>query len=101
HKLKNSCGFELTTSLNLNSFQLLEPHFKATFTERNIKAGFKGAGLVLYDPERVISCFDLRLRAPIPPLPQDTNWISKPPQNPDELQSQTNHIQSKIVQHQN
>jgi hypothetical protein len=36
--------------------------FKAIFTKQNIKAGFKVAGLVLYDLERVISCLDLRLR---------------------------------------
>jgi hypothetical protein len=74
--------------------------FKATFTEQNIKAGFRGAGLIPYDPERVISCLDLRLKTPTPP-PQDINWVSKTPQNPDELKSQTEHIQSRIVQHQN
>ena len=64
--------------------------FKA-FTEQNIKAGFRATGLVLYNPERVISCLDLRLRTPTPPL-QDTNWVSKTPQNPDELRRQTEHI---------
>jgi hypothetical protein len=73
--------------------------FKA-FTEQNIQAGFRAAGLVPYDPERVISCLDLRLRTPTPP-PQDINWVSKTPQNPDELKNQTEHIQSRIRQHQN
>jgi hypothetical protein len=73
--------------------------FIATFTEQNIKAGFRGAGIVPYNPERVISCLDIRLRTPTPP-PQDTNWISKTPQNPDELKNQAEHIQSRIIQHQ-
>jgi hypothetical protein len=41
--------------------------FKATFTEKNIKAGFRGTGLVPYDPERVVSCLDLRLKTLTPP----------------------------------
>src|ERR1700722_5750965 len=74
--------------------------FKA-FTEQNIKARFRATGLVPYNPERVISCLDLRLRTPTPPPSQDTNWISKTPQNLDELKRQTKHIQSRITQHQN
>src|ERR1700722_14740076 len=73
--------------------------FKA-FTEQNIKAGFRATGLVPYNPERVISCLDLRLRTPTPPL-QGVSWVSKTPQNQDELRSQTEHIQSRIIQHQN
>src|SRR5580704_2618045 len=72
--------------------------FKA-FTEQNIKAGFRATGLVPYNPERVISCLNLRLRTPTPP-PQDINWVSKTPQNSNELKSQTEHIQSRIVRHQ-
>jgi hypothetical protein len=57
--------------LPLNRFEFL-PAFKqvlkATFTKQNIKAGFRGAGLVPYDLERVISCLDLRLRTLTLPL---------------------------------
>jgi DDE superfamily endonuclease len=65
--------------------------FKTVFTEQNIQAGFRGAGLVPYNPERVISCLDLRLKTPTPP-PRDTNWTSKTPQNLDKLKNQTQHI---------
>ena len=41
--------------------------FKAAFTKQNIKAGFRAIGLVPYNPERVISCLDLRLRTLTPP----------------------------------
>jgi hypothetical protein len=46
------------------------PAFRAAFqtslTESNIQGGFRGAGIVLFDPERVISTLDLKLRTPTP-----------------------------------
>jgi hypothetical protein len=41
--------------------------FQATFTERNIKEGFKGAGITPFNPENVISKLDVQLRTPTPP----------------------------------
>ena len=41
--------------------------FFASITERNIQGGFAGAGLVPFDPERVLSKLDVKLRTPIPP----------------------------------
>jgi DDE superfamily endonuclease/Tc5 transposase DNA-binding domain len=106
--MKTSYGFQIEKFMRfrINHITKLEflpafgQAFTASFTEKNIKAGFKAAGLVPYNPERVISCLDLRLKTPTPP-PQDINWVSKTPQNADELKSQTEHIQSKIVRHQN
>jgi len=98
------CQIEKLMRLRINHITKLEfmpafgQAFKA-FTEQNIQAGFRATGLVPYNPERVISCLDLWLRTPTPLL-QDTHWISKTPQNPDELKSQTEHIQSRILQHQ-
>jgi hypothetical protein len=68
--------------------------FKAAFTKQNIKAGFMAIGLVPYNPERVISSLDLRLKTLTPPslLQNAVNWISKTPQNPDEVKRQTEHI---------
>jgi hypothetical protein len=108
--MKTAYGFQIEKlmRLRINHITKLEflpafgQAFKAAFNEQNIKAGFKGAGLVPYSPENVLSHFDLRLRTPTPsPLPQDTNWVSQTPQNPNELQSQTRHIQSRIARHQN
>jgi hypothetical protein len=36
--------------------------FLTSITGRNIQSGFAGAGLVLYDPERVLSKLDIKLR---------------------------------------
>jgi len=107
--MKTAYGFQIEKlmRLRINHITKLEflpafgQAFKATFTERNITAGFRAAGLVPYSPENVLSHLDLRLRTPTPPLPQDTNWVSKTPQNPDEIQSQTKHIQSRVARHQN
>lgn len=35
-------------------------------TEKNIKGGFKGAGLVPFDPESVVSKLDVQLWTPTP-----------------------------------
>jgi len=59
--------------------------FKAAFTEQNIKSGFRATGLVLYDPENVLSHLDLRLKTPTPLLIEELNWTSKTPQNATEL----------------
>ncbi|KAH7471636.1 hypothetical protein FOMA001_g13611 [Fusarium oxysporum f. sp. matthiolae] len=40
--------------------------FQATMTEANIKAGFRGAGLVPLDPESVVSKLDVQARTPTP-----------------------------------
>jgi hypothetical protein len=40
--------------------------FFASMTEKNIQGGFTGAGLIPYDPERVISKLDVKLRIPTP-----------------------------------
>ena len=42
--------------------------FFTSFTDKNIQGAFAGAGLIPYDPERVISKMDIRLRTPTPPI---------------------------------
>jgi hypothetical protein len=38
--------------------------YKLTFTKQNARAGFKGAGLVLFNLEAVLLKLDMRLRTP-------------------------------------
>jgi len=40
--------------------------FFASLMEKNICGGFVGAGLILYDLERVLSKLDIKLRTPTP-----------------------------------
>jgi hypothetical protein len=65
--------------------------FFASMTEKNIQGGFAGAGLVPYDPERVICKLDVKLRTPTPlnsraGTPQP--WVFQTPHNPREATSQ-------------
>ncbi|KAF5269036.1 hypothetical protein FOXYS1_31 [Fusarium oxysporum] len=63
-------------------FQAFYTAFKATFTESNIRGGFRGAGLAPFDPEAVISKLDVQLRTPTPPeeaTEPSTPWASKTP----------------------
>jgi hypothetical protein len=78
--------------------------FFASITEKNVRSGFAGAGLIPYDPERVVSKLDVRLRTPTPPnSPPGTAlpWVSKTPQNPIEATSQSELIKARISTHQN
>lgn len=80
------------------------PAFKAAFenaiTKENICGGFRGTGLIPYDPNAVLSQLEVRLRTPTP-LVEDTIWESKTPGDPAELASQTELIKDKITRHQN
>lgn len=77
--------------------------FKATITKENIQRGFRGAGLVPYDPEVVISQLDIRLFTPTPKISRPTtshSWVSKTPQTTKDASSQTTLIKQRIVRHQ-
>jgi hypothetical protein len=83
------------------------PAFQAAFqdslTESNIKGGFRGAGLVPFDPERVISALDLKLRTPTPQNSRPSTaqpWTSQTPSNPTQAISQTSFIKDRVVRHQ-
>ncbi|KAG7001033.1 hypothetical protein FocnCong_v013526 [Fusarium oxysporum f. sp. conglutinans] len=76
--------------------------FKATFTESNIRGGFRGAGLAPLDPETVISKLDVQLRTPTPPgeVSQPlTPWVSNTPKTAIEAQSQSEYLEKRIRRH--
>jgi hypothetical protein len=78
--------------------------FLTTFTPENVRGGFRGAGLVPLDPQKVISQLDIKLRTPTPtgpPLPSADPWVSKTPQNATEASQQSAHIRNRITRHQN
>lgn len=69
-------------------------HF-STITESNNRGGFRGTGLVPFDPEAVISKLDVKLRTPTPTGPPSAAadaWFSQTPQNPTEAVSQSEYI---------
>ncbi|KAH7459257.1 hypothetical protein FOMA001_g20090 [Fusarium oxysporum f. sp. matthiolae] len=76
--------------------------FKVTMTEENIKAAFRGAGLVPLDPEHVVSKLDVQLRTPTPVEEEtgpSTPWVSKTPKTVLEAGSQSEYLAKRIRSH--
>jgi hypothetical protein len=77
--------------------------FEESLTESNIKGGFRGAGLVPFDPESVISALDLKLRTPTPANSRPGTaqpWTSQTPSNPLQATSQSSFIKDRVARHQ-
>jgi hypothetical protein len=74
--------------------------FEKTFTQENICAGFRGAGLVPYNPDAVLSKLDVRLRTPTPPAPGTVPWEAQTPRNAREIEAQSTLIRNRIQNYQ-
>jgi hypothetical protein len=105
--LKRAYGDEINSLTRYGTKKITKeaflPAFRAAFekaiTKENICAGFSGAGLVPYDPERVISKLDVVLRTPTPPKPEATPWESKTPSNLREIEAQPTLIRERVQLH--
>ena len=105
--LKAAYGRQIETlmRLHINHITKVEflPAFKkawdATFTKVNICGGFRGVGLVLFSPERVISDLDVVIRTLTPPpaVSQEAPWSSKTPLNPEEMRYQTELVKGRMA----
>ena len=76
--------------------------YKELITAQNAQAGFRGAGLVLFNPQAVLSKLNVKLRTPTPPRAPSSNadpWISQTPLNPTEALSQTTLIRNRITRY--
>jgi hypothetical protein len=76
--------------------------FQATMTEENIRAAFRGAGLIPINPERIVSKLDIRLQTPTPAeeeVDPSTPWVSKTPKTVLEAQYQSEYLQRRICRH--
>jgi hypothetical protein len=96
---------ELLIRQGINHITKIEflPCFKAAFksdiTNSNIQGSFRGAGLVPFDPEVVISKLDVKLRNPTPPPVNEEPWESKTPKNTLEFGSQSTLVKTRIQRH--
>lgn len=84
-------------------FRAFAAAYKESITIQNAQAGFRGAGLVPFDPQAVLSKLDVKLRTPTPSRPSTANsnpWVSRTPCNPTEALSQTTHVRNRITRHQ-
>jgi hypothetical protein len=77
--------------------------FQATMTERNIREGFRGAGIVPLDPEYIVSKLDVQLRTPTP-VEEGAKylipWVSKTPKTVLKAQFQSEYLERRIRRHQ-
>jgi hypothetical protein len=77
--------------------------FQASLTKSNIQGGFRGAGIIPFDPERVIATLDLKLRTPTPQNSRPNTadpWTSQTPSNPTQAISQGSFIKEQVARHQ-
>jgi hypothetical protein len=77
--------------------------YQQSITVANIQAGFRGAGLIPFDPETVLERLDVKLRTPTPispPFADADSWVSQTPHNPTEALSQTTLVRDRIARHQ-
>jgi hypothetical protein len=68
------------------------------FKSETIKNSFAGAGLMPYNPDRVLSKLDIRLRTPTPLSSRDSEWSPKTPSNYVQLQKQASSIKALLKQ---
>ncbi|KAJ6256127.1 hypothetical protein Dda_8962 [Drechslerella dactyloides] len=107
-----SCQVEDLMRAHVNHISKLEflsgfhRAFTAAITPKNIRSSFAGAGIVPYDPDRVLLKLDVQLPAstPINSRPSTANaattWTTKTPMNPSEAGLQSELIKNQIIQHQ-
>jgi hypothetical protein len=110
--LKKACGREIeqlirrsiTHISKIEFFPAFYAAFQLIMTEANIKGGFRGAGLVPFDPEVVILKLDVQLRTPTPieeEAQQAQSWTLRTPRTALEPGSQSEYLQSRIRRHHN
>lgn len=98
-QIENLVRLSVNHVTKLEFLPAFETAFNAALTTQNIAGGFRGAGLVPFDPEAVISKLDVRLRTPTPPVAEVVPWESRTPHNPVELACQTELVKKQITRH--
>jgi hypothetical protein len=61
--------------------------YNKAISKNNILSSFRATGLVLLDPEVVLSKLEVKPRTPTPPAPGPTAWQPKTPSNAIEIDS--------------
>ena len=90
---------------HIDKSDFLPAYFTArteSLTSDTIRSGFRAAGLVPYDPERVLSKLNTQLRTPTPPPPSATEqapWVLETPHNIRELELQARAIGEFVQRH--
>lgn len=109
--LKRAYGKEIETFIQahvnhitkVEFFLAFHAAYKASMTSNNTLGGFRGAGLIPFDPQVVLSKLDVKLRTPTPARSSTASadpWVSQTPYNPTEAISQSELVKSRISCHQ-
>ena len=91
-KNKTQLGFN-----HINKFDFLKAYPEAhteAFKADTIKNSFLAAGLVPFNPERVLEQLNIQLKTPTPPDSQSTNSELKTPHNIKQLEKQASIIKT-------
>ena len=109
--LKKAYGRQIETFIKAHINHITKVEFFLAFraayiesmTAQNAQAGFRGAGLVPFNPQAVISKLDVKLRTLTPTGPPCVDadpWVSQTPHNTTDALSQTTLVKDRIAQHQ-
>ena len=105
--LKTTYGRKIGDSIRLGINHIDKEEFltvygqirPAAFSESNIKSSFAAAGLVPYNPDRVLSRLHAQIRTTPPPTESDalqSPWLPQTPRNVATLQHQTDAINALL-----
>jgi hypothetical protein len=74
-EIKNLIRVHISHIIKVEFFAAFKNAFMASFSEANVRGGFQGAGLVLFNPETVLSKLDVTSRTltSTSPLPATTD----------------------------
>jgi hypothetical protein len=103
-QIEDMMRVHITHITKLDFFPAFYAAFQAAMTEKNIQGGFRGTGLVPFDPQNVILKLNIKLKTPTPPNSRPGTaqpWVSKTPNNPTEAASQSEFVKKRIASHQN
>ena len=88
------------TYIAKNDFLLaFKAAYNKAFIENNIRAGFRGAEIIPFNPNIVILKLNIRLRTPILLVQQCTVWKPKTPHNAYKMEAQLTLVCDKIRNH--
>lgn len=110
--LKKAFGVEIGDFMRVGIIYVSKEDFLPAFFKaymkaiipENITSGFRATGLVLFDPEIVISELEVALISSTPSPPPElptTTWVSKTPTNVYKAVLQSVFLKNRIAKHQN
>lgn len=94
--LKIRHSLALTILTNLTSLRPILKLIQKPFKADTIKNRFLTAGLVPFNPERVLGQLNIQLKTPTPPDSQSTNSELKTPHNLKQLEKQASIIKTLL-----